>query len=135
MFLCFYNHNKFKPLCLLFFMAGEQNYVDSQGGQFSSEFSTKLHDLEEKQKMLKDRLLLIGQNLVETKEKTSEDILEIKRDLEVIKTTMARLVSFLETASQEFSKFARKEDLEILSKQAKMFQPLNFVLKKDLKKS
>ena len=115
-------------------MASEQNYNDSSGAQFLSEISTKLRDLEEKQRMLKDRLLLIGQNLVETKEKTNKDILEMKRDIEVIKVTMSRMVSFLETASQEFSKFARKEDLEILSKQAKMFQPLNFVLKKDLKK-
>ena len=115
-------------------MASEQNYGDAQGMQFFSEISTKLRDLEEKQRMLKDRLLLIGQNLVETKEKTNTDILEMKKDIEVIKITMSRMVSFLETASQEFSKFARKEDLEILSKQAKMFQPLNFVLKKDLRK-
>jgi hypothetical protein len=85
--------------------------------------------------MLRDRLLLIGQNLIEMKEKTSFDILEIKKDLEVIKKNMERLVSFLETASSEFSKFARKEDLEILAKQAKMFQPLEFIRKKDLKKS
>ena len=113
-------------------MADEQFYGDAQAG-FFSDFSTKLRDLEEKQRMLKDRLLLIGQNLVETKEKTGKDILEMKKDLEIIKATMERLVTFLETASAEFSKFARKEDLEILSKQAKMFQPLNFVLKKDLK--
>ena len=104
------------------------------GGQFLSDFSTKIRDLEEKQRLLKDRLLLIGQNLIETKEKTGKDILEIKKDLEIIKGTTERLVSFLETASAEFSKFARKEDLEILSKQAKMFQPLEFVRKKDLKK-
>jgi len=109
-----------------------------QGGdyntQFASDFPSKLRDLEEKQRMLKDRLVLIGQNLIETKEKTGSDLLEIKRDIEILKRNMERLVSFLETASQEFSKFARKEDLEILSKQAKMFQPLEFVRKKDLKK-
>ena len=115
-------------------MADEQSYGDVQSGQYFSDFSTKLRDLEEKQRMLKDRLLLIGQNLVETKEKTGKDILEMKKDLEIIKATMERLVTFLETASAEFSKFARKEDLEILSKQAKMFQPLEFVMKKDLKK-
>lgn len=114
-------------------MAEEQEYGD-QTGQYFSDFSTKLRDLEEKQRMLKDRLLLTGQNLVETKEKTSSDILEIKKDLEIIKVTIERLVNFLETASEEFSKFARKEDLEILSKQAKMFQPMEFVMKKDLKK-
>src|SRR3972149_3002022 len=106
--------------------------IQSSGGPFLSDISVRFRDLEERNKMLKDRLLLIGQNLIETKEKTSSDILEIKQELEVIKKNMERLVSFLETASTEFLKFARKEDFEILSKQAKMFQPLEFVRKKDL---
>lgn len=111
--------------------------VDEQMGyepQFFSDFNTKFRDLEEKQKMLKDRLLLIGKNLVDMKEKTSEDILEIKKELEIMKRNMERVISFLETASAEFSKFAKKEDLEILSRQAKMFQPIEFMRKKDLKK-
>ncbi len=85
----------------------------------------KLRDLEGKQRMLKDRILLIGENLIETKENTNEKILEMKKDIEVLKQDMERIKTFLETISEEFSKFATKEDLEILSKQAKMFQPLN----------
>ena len=81
---------------------------------------------------MRDRLLLIGKNLLEFKEKTSEDVLGIKKELEKLKQDMQRLTSFLETASTEFSKFARKEDLAVLIKQAKMFQPLEFVRKKDL---
>ena len=46
-------------------------------GQFFPDVNTKLRDLEGKQRMIKDRLLLIGQNLVEMRGKTSEDILEI----------------------------------------------------------
>lgn len=108
-------------------MANEQaNY----GDQYSSMFSTKLRDIEEKQRLLKDRLLLIGQNLIETKQKTTSDILEIKKEIEILKRNMERLIGFLETASAEFSKFARKEDLEILSRQAKMFQPLELTKKK-----
>lgn len=106
----------------------------SYENQYLPDMNTKIRDLEEKNRMLKDRLLLIGQNLIEIKEKTNSDLLEIKKDIEIIKRNMERLISFLETASAEFSKFARKEDLEILSKQAKMFQPLEFVRKKDLKK-
>ncbi|MBU4069733.1 MAG: hypothetical protein KJ646_02015 [Nanoarchaeota archaeon] len=94
----------------------------------------KLRDLEEKQRILKDRLLLIGQNLIEIKEKNNEEILEIKKNMEMLKRNTERLLSFLETASTEFSKFAKKEDLEILSKQAKMFQPLDFVRKSELNK-
>ena len=103
-------------------------------GQIMAEFNTKIRDLEERQRIMKERLILIGKNLIESKEKTSQDILNIKRDIEIIKSDMKRLKDFLETASSEFSKFARKEDLAILSKQAKMFQPLDFVRKKELKK-
>ena len=103
-------------------MNGEE--VDYTGNALDT-FSMKIRSLEEKQRIIKDRLLLIGQNLIETKEKNNKDILEIKKNIEIINQNMERLTSFLETASSEFSKFAKKEDLEILSKQAKMFQPLN----------
>ncbi|MBU2562268.1 MAG: hypothetical protein KKF68_01240 [Nanoarchaeota archaeon] len=112
-------------------MEGEQtNYPTQSFG----EINIKIRDLEEKQRIMKDRLLLIGKNLIETKEKNSEDILELKKSIDEIKNNLERIKSFLETASNEFSKFARKEDLEILAKQAKMFQPLEFVRKKDLEK-
>ena len=70
----------------------------------------KLRDVEEKQNILKDRLLLIGQNLIDTKEETSDKINEIKKDVDSL-----------------------KDDVEILKKQAKMFQPLEFVRKSELK--
>ena len=111
-------------------MAEMQESNDS----FFVDISMRIRDMEEKNRILRERILLIGQNLIETKEKTSSEILEMKKDLEILKKNMERLVSFLETASTEFGKFAKKEDLEILAKQAKMFQPLEFVRKKDLKK-
>lgn len=95
--------------------------------QFAGELNTKIRDLEEKQKILKDRILLIGQNLIETKEENIKKNLEIKKEIEIIKRNMEKLISFIETASAEFSKFARKEDVEILAKQAKMFQPLKLI--------
>jgi hypothetical protein len=101
--------------------------------QYLGEVNIKIRDLEEKQRILKDRLLLIGNNLIELKDKTTKENLEIKKTLEIIKDSMNKMKSFLETASSEFSKFARKEDLEILSKQAKMFQPLEFVRRSELK--
>lgn len=104
------------------------------GESFFNDIAVRMRDLEEKQKLLRDRLLLIGQNLIDMREKTNNDLIEIKKDLEIMKTNMERLTSFLQQASAEFPKFAKKEDLDILTKQAKMFQPLEFVRKKDLKK-
>jgi hypothetical protein len=108
----------------------QQNYLPQN---YDSSF-TRLRDLEDKQRILKDRTLLIGQNLIETKENTSEKIIEIKKEIEIMKNTLQKVTAFLENISEEFSKFARKEDLEILTKQAKMFQPMQFATKKDLEK-
>jgi hypothetical protein len=86
--------------------------------------NNKMRDVEEKQRILKDRLFMISQNLVEMKDSTNKKILDIKKDVEIMKQSIERMSSFLETVSSEFSRFAKKEDLEILIKQAKMFQPL-----------
>lgn len=100
--------------------------MDGEGYGYGQDFGnihTKIKDIEEKYRVLKDRTLLIGQNLIELKENTDKKMLEIKKDLEALKNSMQRLTAFMETASEEFSKFARKDDLDILYKQAKMFEP------------
>ena len=111
-------------------MAQEVDY----NGQFSDDSNMKLRDIEDKQRIMKDRLLLIGQNLVEMKEKNDAKIIEMKKDIETLKVEVKKMSTFLTDISSELSKFARKEDLEILTKQAKMFQPLDFVRRSDLEK-
>jgi hypothetical protein len=107
---------------------------DGGYGQFYNEPGVRVKDLEEKQRVLKDRVLLIGKNLIEIRETLSEGALEIKKEVEEMKREVEKMKGFLETVSGEFSKFARKEDLEILSKQAKMFQPLEFIKKSKMNK-
>lgn len=97
---------------------------NQQPQQNTPDLNIRIRDLEEKQRILKNQLLLIGKNLIDVREKNNEEFLELKKEIETLKQHTDRLMSFLETASEEFSKFARKEDLEILAKQARMFQPL-----------
>ena len=111
--------NKFKLHKPKFFM--EEGYDYS--AQYSNNAFAKIHDIEEKQRILKDRMLLIGQNLIETKEEVNEKLLEMKKEIQILKQNTERLISFIETASSEFSKFARKEDVEILAKQLRMLKP------------
>lgn len=96
----------------------DYEYNDSYGDIY-----VRINDLEEKQRILKNRLLLVGQNLIEHKEQTNKKIIEIKKDVEILKNNMERMASFIETISSEFSKFAKKEDIEIIAKQIKMFEP------------
>ncbi len=109
-----------------------EEYANLENASNSNAYG--LRDLEEKQRILKDRLILIGQNLIEVKEQSEKDILDLKKSLEILKQETERIRSFIETISSEFSSFARKEDLNILIKQAKMFQPLDLVTRSDLEK-
>ena len=124
-----FKHKNFKLLSPFSTMPEETNPYPNQ---MLGDINGRIRNLEEKQRILKDRLILIGENLIESREKANEKILELKKDIEILKQNMERMISFLESASAEFSKFARKEDLEILSKQAKMFQPTEFITKQDL---
>ena len=110
-------------------MTTEENYSE----QATNEAGYQIKDVEEKQKILKERILLIGQNLIELKEITNEKILGIKKDLEELKRTNERTKTFIENISKEFSKLARKDDVEILSKQLKMFKPLQYLKEQKIK--
>ena len=98
-----------------------------------NEFNTRLNEFEEKQRLIKDRSILIGENLISTKEElakqTSEvniQLKQIKYDLESIKKLVTRII-------EETEEFARKSELEILQRQAKIFQPLEFARIEDIK--
>ena len=97
--------------------------VQNYSGAYDDSF-IKIRDIEDKQKLIKDRLILIGDNLIKIKEKNQLEINEIKKEMEILKSDMNRLKDFLETLSAELPNFARKQDVEILKKQAIMFQPL-----------
>lgn len=103
-------------------------------GQYYADVNVRIRDIEERNRVLKDRLVLIGDNLVEIRERLNGELIEIKKELQEMKQTIGRLKTFFESFSNEISNFARKEDLDLLKKQAKMFQPLEFVRKSDLER-
>jgi hypothetical protein len=108
-------------------MAEENQYQEQANFQ-----TIRIRDVEEKQRLIKDRILLIGKNLIETKEKNNQEFLKLKQEVEIMKISIEKIKNFIENISEEMTKFARKEDFEILAKQAKMFQPLEFVRKSEL---
>jgi hypothetical protein len=97
------------------------------------EFSTRLNEIEEKQRLIKDRILLIGENLISTKEESLKQDFEIKRQLKQIEFEVRTLKQLMARVVNELPNFARKSELEILENQAKIFQPLEFASIKDVK--
>ena len=98
-----------------------------------SEFDTKLRDLEEKHTLLKERVLLIGQNLIETKEIIESSLIELKASSENLNLEISRIKGAIMRIGEELEKRARKNELELISKQLKMFSPLEFARMEDIK--
>lgn len=99
-----------------------------------SEFNTKLRDIEEKQKLLKDRVLLIGENLIELREEADRRLTELKIQSEQTKQDILKIKDVLQRMGEEIENRARRNEIEILKKQAKMFQPLELARIEDVKR-
>ena len=105
-------------------MPEEQDFFSTP---FVAEINSRISDLEEKQRLMRDRILLIGRNLVEFREEIEEEVARIKADLEVVKENIEKLRQAFFRLGDEIEKRARKEELEILENHIRMLEPLKFI--------
>lgn len=115
----------FKPLFPYFIIKKEKTKMPEMSPitKLLSEFNTKLRDLEERQRLIKDRVLLIGGNLVDFKENTVNEVSELKVRTEKIEKEIERMKEIISSLIEESKNYARKSELEILYRQFRMFQP------------
>lgn len=101
----------------------QEQIPDTSTTSLLAEFNTKLRDIEERQRLIKDRVLLIGENLVDGREDSMQEISELKVKTESLEQEIRRIKDTLSSIIEEMGNFARKTEVEILRKQFKMFQP------------
>ena len=97
---------------------GQQGY----GDRFFGDLNTRIRDLEEKQRLLKDRMMLISESFVKERDKNFEGIQEMKKSVEKLKLENLRLKELLLRISEVIDKSARKEELMILQRQFNLFR-------------
>ena len=88
-----------------------------------AELSGRIRDIEEKHQLLKDKLRLVAQTLVEEKELRFQESEELKHDVLKIKKENERLKEYVRGISDYIEGLARKEDLMILQRQFDIFKP------------
>ena len=114
-------------------MAGENQSFQDPINDLLSDFGTRLNEIEEKQRLLKDRMLLIGENLISTKEDFDKQELDLKKKIKELELEIQALKQLNKRIIYELENSARKSELEILQRQLKMFEPLEFARIKDVK--
>lgn len=90
--------------------------------RFFSDTNTRIKDLEEKNRLLRDKMLLISDSYVKEREKNFKDIQELKRTVEILKLENSRMKEMLSRVGEIVDKSARKEDLAILQRQFDLFR-------------
>lgn len=81
------------------------------------DLNIRIRDLEEKNRLLRDRVLLLGESLVEERNKSFKEILEMKSSMIKIKEDTNRLKELMQRMAEQISQTARKEELMILQRQ------------------
>ena len=100
-----------------------EEYDSAGAQQYFSDINALIRNLEEKQRMLKERTLLIGKNLVEERSKIFEELQDLKRESLKSKEENLRMKGFIQRMSEQISGLARKEELMMLQRQFDIFKP------------
>ncbi len=88
----------------------------------AADFLNHARDLEEKQRLMRDRVLLLGKTLIENRDKTFAEIQELKGSLIKLKEETARIKELVQRMAEQLSNAARKEELMILQRQFDLFR-------------
>lgn len=86
------------------------------------EVASRLRDLEEKNRLLKDRLLLIGKSIIDGRENMFLEMQDMKKSLVILQEENARFKELIQRMVEQLNASARKEELMILQRQFDLFR-------------
>lgn len=105
---------------------------EDQTQYFLADFNTRLQDLEGKNSTLRDRAIMLGENLISLKEKIDEEMAELKKSLKAIEKKLEQTNSLAKNVASETESFVRRDEMVLIERMLKDFQPLEFMRKKDV---
>lgn len=111
-------------------MAEQQ--ADNQLQYILSDLGTRIRDLEERTSSLKERFFILSQNLIDSREEIQQRVLDIEKQNSQINLELKKISSTLQSFSSEFNNFVRKDEIILIERMLKDFQPLEFIRKKDV---
>lgn len=110
----------------------EQQNVGDQIQFLLNDFSTRLRDIDERNRLIRERVLLIGKNLINSKEDLENSLNNIKKENREIKKELDRLDKMSKNLIFDSSKFVKRDEIILVERMLKDFQPLEFMRKKDV---
>lgn len=98
-----------------------------------TDFNTKINDIEERHNLLKEKVLILGQSFLKEQERNNKEIGLIKEELRETRTNIEKIKEGLQHIINESAGFARKEELKIIERYMKLWEPLKFVKEEEVR--
>lgn len=109
-----------------------ESEVGSQTQFLLSDFNTRLRDIDERSRLIRERVLLLGKNLISSKQDTEDELKIIKKENAEIKSDLAKLKKVSNSLLAEFNKFVKRDEMVLVERMLKDFQPIEFMRRKDV---
>lgn len=113
-------------------MAEEQTYTQGQDAGF--EMLTRVRTLEGKYNLLRDRALIINNNMIMQYRKTTSEMKALEEDIKDIKHSLFQIKETLKHLVREMEGFSRKEELRVLEKYINLWNPMKFVTEGEVRR-
>jgi hypothetical protein len=98
-----------------------------------ADLSTKLKEIDERNRILKERISLLSQTFLKREDRNNKEFAFIKEELNSLRLETGRLKEAVQHIISESAGFARKEELKVIERYAKMFEPVKFVKPEEVK--
>lgn len=107
---------------------------ENAGMDILTDMNTRLKDLDEKHSLLKEKTLLLGQSFLKQEENITKELAIMKDEMKEMRAEMERMKEGIQHIIHESANFARKEELRLLDKYMKLWEPLKFVKQEEVRK-
>jgi len=97
-----------------------------------ADFNTRLRDTEERNRLIRERILLLGKNLISSRQELEDELRELKKENKEIKSELDKIKRVSDNLLSEFNKFVKREEIVLIERMLKDFQPLEFMRRKDV---
>ena len=99
-----------------------------------SDINTRINDLEEKQNVLTEKLSVLSQTLLNTAQRLNKDNEIINEDLSAMKQALQKMRDTTNMMIEQSADFVRRNEVQMLDKYMKNWQPMKFATIEDVKK-
>tara|TARA_Y100000310_G_C20650618_1_gene799213 strand:+ start:364 stop:756 length:393 start_codon:yes stop_codon:yes gene_type:complete len=102
--------------------------------QLMGELANRIRVLESKQSLFTEKLLIMNQNMLEEHKKVVEKMKKLNGVISAVNEEMDSMKNIMRHLTDEAAGFAKEDDLKVLEKYINVWNPLNFVSEKEVKR-